>query len=113
MKYSAGIPNQFFQHFRESFIGMTRDQFINLMIANMTFRLPQGVESFPSPVMIVYGKHEYKAMRDSARLLARNLRNSRLLAVVLGKNSTLVREHNWALTAPQLLANTLRNWLNE
>lgn len=113
MKYSAGIPNQYFPQFRESFIGITRDQFVNLMIANMTFRLPQDIERFSAPTLIVYGKHEYKAMRESARLLARNLQKSRLFTVLLGKNSSLVREHNWALTAPKLFANTLRNWLNQ
>lgn len=113
MKHSAGIPNHFFPQFRESFISTSRDQFVNLMVANQTFRLPQGVERFSAPTLIVYGRHEYKAMRESARLLARNLPNTRLFTVVLGKKSSLAREHNWALTSPRLFANTLRNWLNE
>ena len=46
MKYSAGIPNEFFPLFKENFIGMTRNQFVNLMVANQTFRLPQGVENY-------------------------------------------------------------------
>jgi pimeloyl-ACP methyl ester carboxylesterase len=112
MKHSAGIPNHFFPQFRESFISTTRNQFVNLVVANQTFRLPQGVERFSAPTLIVYGKHEYKAMRESARLLARNLQDSQLFTVVLGKNSSLAREHNWALTAPKLFANTLSNWLH-
>ena len=90
---------------------MTKNQFVDLMVANQTFRLPQGVENFTAPVLIVYGKHEYKAMRESARLLARNLPNTRLFAVMLHRNSTMAREHNWALTSPELFANTLRNWM--
>jgi len=111
MRYSAGIPNEFFPLFKENFIGMTKNQFVNLMVANQTFRLPQGIENYTSPVLIVYGKHEYKAMRESARLLARNLQNTRLFTVVLHRNSTMAREHNWALTSPQLFANTLHNWM--
>jgi pimeloyl-ACP methyl ester carboxylesterase len=111
MRYSAGIPNEFFPLFKENFIGMTKNQFVNLMVANQTFRLPQGVENYTSPVLIVYGKHEYKAMRESARLLARNLQKKRLFTVELHRNSTMAREHNWALTSPQLFANTLRNWM--
>lgn len=112
MKYSAGIPSQFFPQFKENFLGMTQDAFVNLMHANQTFRLPPGVEQFAKPVLIVYGRHEYKAMRESARLLARNLAHSRLMALTLGKNSTMAREHNWALTSPRLFADTLRNFID-
>jgi len=112
MKYSAGIPSEFFPQFKENFLGMTQDAFVNLMHSNQTFRLPQGVEQFTQPVLIVYGRHEYKAMRESARLLARNLVHSRLLALTLGKKSTMAREHNWALTSPRLFAETLRNFID-
>ena len=112
MKYSAGIPSEFFPQFKENFLGMTQDAFVNLMHANQTFRLPPGVEQFDKPVLIVYGRHEYKAMRESARLLARNLAHSRLLALTLGENSSMAREHNWALTSPHLFANTLRNFID-
>jgi pimeloyl-ACP methyl ester carboxylesterase len=112
MKYSAGIPDEFFPQFREDFVGMKKEAFVNLMSANQTFRLPQGVERFGGEVLIVYGRHEYKAMRESARLLARNLLNTRLLALTLGRNSSMAREHNWALTSPQLFADTLRNFID-
>jgi pimeloyl-ACP methyl ester carboxylesterase len=111
MTHSAAVPQEYFPYFKENFIGMTKDAFVNLMAANQTFRLPQGMEKYPSPVLIVYGRHEYRAMRESARLLARNLQHSRLFAVVLHHHSTMAREHNWALTSPQLFADTLRNWM--
>jgi pimeloyl-ACP methyl ester carboxylesterase len=111
MKYSAGIPGEFFPQFRENFLGMTKEAFVNLMSANQTFRLPQGIEFFKEPALIVYGKHEYKAMRESARLLARNLLHTRLMALTLGRNSSMAREHNWALTSPRLFAETLHNFI--
>jgi hypothetical protein len=111
MKYSAGIPGEFFPQFKENFIGMTKEAFVNLMSANQTFRLPQGIEKFLGEVLIVFGRHEYKAMRESARLLARNLPHTRLLALTLGRNSSMAREHNWALTSPRLFAETLRNFI--
>jgi pimeloyl-ACP methyl ester carboxylesterase len=112
MKYSAGIPSEFFPQFKENFIGMTKEAFVNLMSANQNYRLPQGFEKFLGEVLIVYGRHEYKAMRESARLLARNLTHTRLLALTLGRKSSMAREHNWALTSPRLFADTLRNFID-
>lgn len=112
MKYAAGIPDEFYPQFKADFQKMTESQFVNLMVANQTFRMPEGIEKANVPALIVYGSHEYKAMKDSARNLASKLSGSQVYQINLGKGSNLASEHNWAMTAPQVFADTVRNWLS-
>lgn len=112
MKYAAGIPDAFYPQFKAGFQEMTESQFVNLLVANQTFRMPEGIENADVPALIVCGSHEYKAMKDSARNLHSKLNGSQFFQINLGKASNLASEHNWAMTAPQAFANTIRNWLN-
>jgi pimeloyl-ACP methyl ester carboxylesterase len=112
MKYAAGIPDAFYPQFRADFQAMTESQFVNLMVANQTFRMPEGIENAEVPALIICGSHEYKAMKDSARALASKLSGSQVYQINLGKGSSLASEHNWAMTAPQAFADTIRNWLS-
>ncbi|MDO9120815.1 MAG: alpha/beta hydrolase, partial [Anaerolineaceae bacterium] len=112
MKYAAGIPDEFYPQFKADFQKMTESQFVNLMVANQTFRMPEGIEKANVPALIVYGSHEYKAMKDSARTLASKLSGSHVFQISLGKGSSLASEHNWAMTAPQAFVDTIRNWLS-
>ncbi len=111
MKYAAGIPEEYFDNFKRDFQNTTESQFINLMAANQTFRLPDGVELVEIPVLAVCGKHEYKAMRDSAELLTSRLKHGQFRMIDLGERSGMAAEHNWALVMPLAFATTLRNWL--
>lgn len=113
MKYAAGIPDEFYPQFKANFQEMPESQFVNLMVANQTFRMPEGIDNAKVPVLIVCGSHEYKAMKDSAKALASNLESSQVYQINLGKDSSLANEHNWAMTAPQAFAYTVRNWLSE
>lgn len=90
---------------------MTESQFVNLMVANQTYRLPEGLEKVKVPVLAACGRHEYKAMQRSVRLLAEILPNCKAYLINLGEHSGLSAEHNWALTAPEDFAEALRNWL--
>lgn len=112
MKYAAGIPDAFYPQFKADFQAMTESQFVNLLVANQTFRMPDGIENAKVPALIVCGSHEYKAMKDSARNLASKLSGCQVYQINLGKGSSLASEHNWAMTAPQAFADTVRNWLN-
>jgi pimeloyl-ACP methyl ester carboxylesterase len=112
MKSAAGIPDEYFPQFRADFQSMTESQFVNLMVANQTFRMPEGIENAEVPALILCGSHEYKAMKDSAQALASKLSGSQVYQVNLGKGSSLASEHNWAMTAPQAFADTVRNWLS-
>ncbi len=111
MKHAAGIPEQYFDQFKASFQATTESQFVNLMVANQTYRLPQGLEKVNLPVLVTCGKHEYKAMQQSARSLAETLPRAQMKLIDLGETTSLAAEHNWALTAPQVFAESLVNWL--
>lgn len=113
MKYAAGIPGEYFAQFKADFQAMTDSQFVNLMAANQAFRLPEGLENTEVPALVVCGRHEYKAMRQSVELLAKTLQNGKAYWLDLGNHSTLSGEHNWALTAPEAFAEALRNWLED
>jgi pimeloyl-ACP methyl ester carboxylesterase len=62
MKYSAGIPEQYYPQFKVDFQEMDEDGFANLMVANQRFRLPPGLERANAPALVVVGKKEYAAM---------------------------------------------------
>ena len=112
MKHAAGIPDEFYPQFKANFQEMPESQFVNLMVANQTFRTPAGIENAKVPALIVCGSHEYKAMKDSARALGASLSSSQVYQIDLGQGSSLASEHNWAMTAPQAFADTVRNWLD-
>lgn len=112
MKYAAGIPDAFYPQFKADFQAMTESQFVNLLVANQTFRMPEGIENAKVPALIVCGSHEYKAMQDSAGNIASKISGSQVYQVNLGQDSSLASEHNWAMTAPQAFADTIRNWLS-
>ena len=111
MKYAAGIPEAYFTQFKATFQATGESQFVNLMVANQTFRLPKNLQKADLPVLVTCGRHELKAMRESARLLSKELPQAQLRWIDLGKGSGLASEHNWALTAPQAFAESLQHWL--
>ncbi|NLG98613.1 MAG: alpha/beta hydrolase [Chloroflexi bacterium] len=112
MKYSAGLPEQYFAQFKEEFRSMSESGFTNLMTANQRFRLPAGLEQAGAPTLVIAGEKEYAAMKQSARDLAAALPNARLAWLSLGPKAALAQEHNWALTAPDLFAQTVRAWID-
>lgn len=113
MNYAAGIPEKYFGDFKKSFQEMSESGFVHLMAANQSFRLPDGVGDARAPVLALAGKKEYAAMKESVRDLVRALPNARGGLVNLGRGSRLPEEHNWALSAPDIFAATVRAWMNE
>jgi pimeloyl-ACP methyl ester carboxylesterase len=111
MKYSAGIPDEYFPQFRESFRTMPESQFVNMILANQSFRLPANLVSVGVPVLALAGKHEYAAMKASAQQLAAALPNAQSRQIDLGPGASLAKEHNWALTVPELFAQALRAFI--
>ncbi len=107
MHYAAGIPDENFDEFKRSFQSTTEDGFTNMMLSNLRFRLPPGLEQVKNPVLVVTGSKEYRQMKDSARDLLKVLPNAKGISVDLGGNSSLAQEHNWALTAPELFTQTI------
>lgn len=111
MKYSAGIPEQYFPQFKADFQAQTEAEFVNLMLANQRFRLPEGLERATASALVLAGRKEYAAMQASARDLAAALPHATLAWLDLGPEASLAQEHNWPLTAPELFARTLRAWV--
>ena len=112
MKYAAGISENYWADFKKSFRGMSESGFVHMMSANQSFRLPDGLENVKAPVLALAGKREYAAMKESVRDLVRVLPNAKGGLVNLGQGSRLAEEHNWALSAPELFAQTVRAWMN-
>lgn len=111
MKYSAGVPDQFFPQFKKDFQTMTEGEFVNLMIANQTYRLPSGLDEAIAPTLVLASSKEFPAMKQSVRDLVAALPNAQGGFVNLGKKSSRASEHNWALTAPNQFAATVRAWI--
>jgi pimeloyl-ACP methyl ester carboxylesterase len=110
MKYAAGVPETYFNDFRRSFQELTESGFTNLMVENQRFRLPVGLEQATNPTLVVCGKSEYPAMRQSVREVAAALPNGRACAVQHPQKLSLAEEHNWNLTAPELFTAMVRAW---
>jgi pimeloyl-ACP methyl ester carboxylesterase len=111
MQSSAGIPEEFFPEFKASFQQTTEAGFCNLLLSSLRFRLPAGLDQADLPVLVVAGRKEYREMRASAQDLVRALPHAQGRFLTLGPGSSLRKEHNWALTAPDLFSETVRAWL--
>jgi pimeloyl-ACP methyl ester carboxylesterase len=103
---SLGIPAQYFPQFREETRQITTTALINILTANANYRLPANLEKASSPVLVVIGQKEYKAMYESARELVRALPSAQAY-VAQG------RGHNWSLEAPDLYTQMIRAWIND
>jgi len=111
MKYAAGIPNEYYPSFKKDFQETTESEFVNLMMANLRFRLPSGLDRATAPTLVLAGSKEYAAMKQSARDLAFVLPDAKGGLVSLGKKANAAQEHNWAMTSPELFAQTVRAWI--
>ena len=113
MKFAAGIPDEYYPSFKKDFQEMTESEFVNLILANQHFRLPTGLEKATAPALVLAGRREYAVMKHSARDLVSVLPCATGGLVSLGKKATRAQEHNWAMTAPELFAETVRAWIEE
>jgi pimeloyl-ACP methyl ester carboxylesterase len=113
MKYAAGVPDEYYPQFSQTFKELTESGFTHVMIENQRFRLPSGLGRVSAPTLIVVGKHEYAAMRQSARDLAAAIPGSQAYEVVHTRKLSLAEEHNWNLTAPDLFTQMVRAWITD
>jgi pimeloyl-ACP methyl ester carboxylesterase len=112
MKHAAGVPEEYFTQFKRDFQTMSEDSFTHLMVENQRFRLPQGLGKAVLPVLVLAGRKEYTAMRQSAVDLGAALPQATVRLIDLGEKSSLAQEHNWCLYAPDKFAETVRAWVN-
>jgi len=113
MKYAAGVPDKYYPQFSQTFRELTESGFTNLMVENQRFRLPQGLERVNVPTLVVVGKREYAAMRQSAHDLANAMPSAKAFEVNHTRKMSLAEEHNWNLSTPNLFTQTIRSWIND
>jgi pimeloyl-ACP methyl ester carboxylesterase len=113
MKYAAGVPDAYYPQFSQTFRELTESGFTNAIIENQRFRLPQGLDRVKVPTLMVVGKHEYAAMKHSARDLAATIPGSQAYEVVHPRRLSLAEEHNWNMTAPELFSRMVRAWITD
>jgi len=111
MKYSAGIPDEYYPAFKKEFQGMTESGFVHLMDSSLHFILPEGLNKAEIPALVIAGKKEYSAMKKSALDLSSALPRAQAYLLDLGPKSSLAKEHNWAMTVPDLFARTVHAWI--
>jgi pimeloyl-ACP methyl ester carboxylesterase len=111
MKWAAGVPDTYFPQFLDNFRRINADAFTHVMVENMRFRQPAGLERVTVPTLVVVGKNEYKPMHQSARDLVKTLTNAR--GVVVSLNKRLAEEHNWNMNAPDLFTRMVRAWVED
>ena len=83
---------------------MTTNALTHTLVANMTFRLPSGLDRVKAAVLVTVGSREYGVMFGSAR---------DVVAAIPGARGYVVRgvPHNWPLTVPGLFNWTARAWI--
>jgi pimeloyl-ACP methyl ester carboxylesterase len=111
MKRAAAIPEAFYPQYRENFQRMTESQFVNVMVANQHFRLPVNLGKVNVPTLAIAGMREYAVMKASVRQLAAALPNGQARLIDLGAGASMGSEHNWAMNAPDLFAQTVRSFI--
>jgi pimeloyl-ACP methyl ester carboxylesterase len=111
MRYSAAIPDEYYPQYRANFQMMSESQFVNLMLANQHLRLPGNLAEVNVPTVVIAGKSEYAVMKESARRLAAALPKAEAKLLDLGKGASMAMEHNWAMNAPDLFAQTVRDFV--
>jgi len=111
MRGAAGVPDQYFGDFRETFRTLSEDGFVDLMSANQSYRLPAGLAAATARVLVVCGAGEYAVMKRSTRAVADALPDARAREVRLPGNLPVAQQHNWNLTAPAVVSAMVRAWI--
>lgn len=111
MRSAAGVPDAYFDDFRGSFRALSKSGFVNLMLANQTFRLPAGLQRVQARVLAVCGHREYRSMRRSTADIAAAIPGASACEVVHTRKLSLAQEHNWNLTEPELFNETIRDFI--
>jgi pimeloyl-ACP methyl ester carboxylesterase len=113
MKYSAGIPDAYFPQYWELYQQLNAGLFARILAENQKFRLSPGLKRVTSPVLVVAGKGEYKAMTESVGDIVAALPNAKGFLVQHPGKLSLAEQHNWSITAPELFTRTLRAWIED
>lgn len=113
MKYSAGIPEAYFPEFKQMFQELTESGFVNVIIENQKFRIPKGLDKVKTPTLVLAGRHEYSAMRQSVHDLVAAIPSAKGYEVTHNRKMSLAEEHNWSMIDPDLFTQTVRSWITD
>jgi pimeloyl-ACP methyl ester carboxylesterase len=111
MRSSAGVPDAYFEDFRETFRTLSKSGFVHLMVANQEFRLPSGLDRVTARVLAVCGHGEYEVMRRSTADVAAAIPGAQACEVFHAGKMSLAQEHNWNMTTPELFTEMVRAWI--
>lgn len=113
MSASVGIPNLYFQQFKNDFQLLSKSAWINLMEANLTYRMPVDLRKAKTNTLFLSGDKEYQVMKESTIHLAETARHATAGFVKIPGRVSLAQSHNWPLNAPDLAADIIHNWINQ
>ncbi len=111
MHRAAGVPDEYFDDFRESFRTLSEEGFVDLMRANQVFRLPEGLDRVRARVLAVCGAGEYAVMKQSTQEIAAAIPAARSYEVRLPGKLSVAQQHNWNMTAPDVFTSMVRAWV--
>ena len=103
--HTYNIPKHLFENFKQSTQLVNHDALERILIENMLFKLPDGLEKVKTPVLVMAGEKDYKIIKESAYNLIKTFQISKgYMAPKLG--------HLWNLESPDLFNKILRSWIN-
>lgn len=111
MRSSAGIPETFFQEFKQNFKSLTRDSWSRPMAENYRFRIPGNVRFVDPPVLLIAGDKETADVLPTLKHLLPMIPGAKAALVGVNRNWSAPQQHNWPLNDPQLFASTVREWV--
>jgi pimeloyl-ACP methyl ester carboxylesterase len=111
MRYAAGVPETYFEEFRQTTLSLTADSFAHAIYENQIFRIPPGLEKVHAPVLVTAGKGEYASMRRSINDLVASIPGAKGYLVEHRQKLSLAAQHNWNLSTPELFNRTLHAWI--
>ncbi|MGB8252347.1 MAG: alpha/beta hydrolase, partial [Anaerolineaceae bacterium] len=93
MKYSGGIPEEYFPQYFELFKSMTADQFIDVARVGLHNDIPDGLAKAKNPTLVLCGEKEYREMQESTQAVAAALPNGKAFKVTYPKGVPLREQH--------------------
>lgn len=100
---SLDVPPALFDEFAADTRALRTDAFLDVLTANMGFRLPEALSQVRVPTLVLVGEREQTAVKRSAQSIAARMPNAQGRQV-LGVG------HNWNFEKPELFADTVAAW---
>jgi pimeloyl-ACP methyl ester carboxylesterase len=112
MKYSGGIPEDFFPQYFELYQKMTVGQFVDVTRVGLNNRIPEGLAQARNPTLVLCGQREYREMHASTRAISGTLPCGEAFQVTYPAGVPMRAQHNWSMTHPDLFTRTVKAWID-